>query len=101
MPLTLEQAKSLTYRQELYSLTEAYGRKVAGQKIPKHCRVNGKPKVWKTRPDEVRVPMVYGLRDCFYITQRDLDEFTLDYGEAMDALNPDAKEEMLKSMEGR
>lgn len=31
------------------------------------CRVNGKCKVWKTRPDDFQLPVKYGLKTCFYI----------------------------------
>jgi hypothetical protein len=33
------------------------------------CRANGVCKTWKTRPGEFRLPVKYGLRDCFYITE--------------------------------
>ena len=35
---------------------------------PARCRVNGKCQTWKTRPDDFKLPVKYGLRDCFYIT---------------------------------
>ncbi len=35
---------------------------------PVRCRVNGKCKVWKTRKEDFRLPVKYGLYDCFYIT---------------------------------
>lgn len=38
-------------------------------------RRNGKTKTWVTRPDEFRVPIKYGLRDCFYITQNDAVDY--------------------------
>lgn len=38
-------------------------------KTPMRCRVNGKCQVWKTRPEEFRLPVKHGLYDCFYITQ--------------------------------
>ena len=28
---------------------------------------NGKTKTWKTRPQEFKIPVKYGLRQCFYI----------------------------------
>ncbi len=34
---------------------------------PARCRANGACKVWKTRPDDFRLPVVHGLRDYFYI----------------------------------
>lgn len=35
---------------------------------PVRARVNGQCKTWKTRPDDFRLPVKYGLRHCFYIT---------------------------------
>jgi hypothetical protein len=32
-------------------------------------RRNGATKLWKTRPDEFRIPVKYGLRDYSYITE--------------------------------
>ena len=39
------------------------------------ARVNGQCKLWKTRPGEFRLPMKYGLRDCFYITEKDMEDW--------------------------
>lgn len=41
------------------------------------CRTNSKCKVWKTRPDDFRLPVKYGLKDCFYITPRNAAEWSL------------------------
>lgn len=32
------------------------------------CRANGKCQTWKTRPDDFRLPVKYGLKRCFYLT---------------------------------
>jgi hypothetical protein len=40
-------------------------------------RVNGKCKVWKTRPAEFSLPVKFGLRDFGYITDRNAAEFHL------------------------
>ena len=32
------------------------------------CRASGACKTWKTRPNEFRLPVKYGLRDSFYLT---------------------------------
>lgn len=40
------------------------------------CRVNGKCKTWKTRPDDFSLPVKYGLRDCFYITPENAHEWS-------------------------
>lgn len=42
------------------------------------CRSNGKCKIWKTRPNEFSLPVKYGLRDCFYITQDNCHEWSVD-----------------------
>ena len=47
---------------------------------PLRARVNGKIKTWKTRPGEFELPMKYGLKQCFYITQRNADEWEKDNG---------------------
>lgn len=41
------------------------------------CRVNGACKTWKTRPNEYRLPVKYGLRDCFYIDESNASEWTV------------------------
>lgn len=44
---------------------------------PVKCRVNGQCKIWKTRPTEFRLPVKYGLKHCFYITQDNCDEWVV------------------------
>lgn len=39
------------------------------------CRANGRCKTWKTRPDDFRLPVKYGLKRCFYLTPRNADEW--------------------------
>jgi hypothetical protein len=75
MAITIEQAKALTYGDHLHhaSATNADG-------TPQRFRVSGKPKIWKTRPDEVRVPVKRGMYENGYITQRNIGEFNLGYG---------------------
>lgn len=70
--LTLAQAKALTYRTELEHLT----RKNADG-TPERWRVNGKPKTWKTRPGEVRVPIKRGLYQYGYLDRHNLKNFRL------------------------
>lgn len=41
------------------------------------CRVNGAMKTWKRRPDDFRLPVKHGLRDCFYITPQNVAEWLL------------------------
>jgi hypothetical protein len=40
------------------------------------CRVNGKCKTWKTRPEDFQLPVKHGLRDCFYITPHNAAEWS-------------------------
>ena len=41
------------------------------------CRVNGKVKLWKTRPNDFRVPVKHGLRNCFYLTPANINDWEL------------------------
>lgn len=41
------------------------------------ARVNGRAKTWVTRPGAFRLPMKWGLKTCFYITERDADLWKL------------------------
>lgn len=62
-PVTLEDLKSATYGQHFVytGKHDSTGRFL-------RVRVNGKPKTWKTRPNEVRVPWKYGLYEYGAIT---------------------------------
>src|SRR5262245_41360185 len=31
------------------------------------CRVNGACQTWKMRPEDFKLPVKYGLRNCFYV----------------------------------
>lgn len=62
--VTKQIAESARYRQEFYHKTI---KNVDGS--PARCRVNGKCKTWKTRPNEFSLPVKYGLKHCFYINQ--------------------------------
>ena len=75
MALTLEQAKTLGWGD--YVHTPAYSN---ADGSPQRWRVSGKVKIWKTRPNEVKVPIKHGMRDSSYITQNDLQEFEMGYG---------------------
>lgn len=41
-------------------------------------KVNGKPKLWKTRPNEVKVPVKHGLYTFGYLTQDNIHLFELE-----------------------
>ena len=62
MPITLEQAKSLSYSDNLEHVTlkNADG-------TPMRFRVNGMVKTWKRDKDRVRVPLKRGLYETGYL----------------------------------
>lgn len=70
--ITKAQALAAHYRQEFYhvSIKNADG-------SPVRCRVNGQCKTWVTRPEEFSLPVKYGLKECFYITQRNAHDWNL------------------------
>lgn len=66
--ITKEIAVNSHYRQEFKHIN----RKNADGS-PLRCRVNGKCKTWKTRPNDFKLPVKFGLYDCFYITPDNCD----------------------------
>ena len=70
--ITKRQAVNAHYRDEFHHLTEKNA-----DGTPARCRVNGACKTWKTRPTEFQLPVKHGLRDCFYITQDNADEWRI------------------------
>lgn len=63
---------AMTQPSELWHMTEKNR-----DGTPVRCRSNGKCKTWKTRPEEFRLPVKYGLRTCFYITEQNAHEWEL------------------------
>ena len=78
MGITLDQAKGLKYGDILYHIKN---RNSDG--TPQRWKVNGKPKVWKTQPGRVRVPLKHGLYRFDYIDQYTLYLVELDEEKAM------------------
>ena len=76
--MTFEQAKELRYKQILYC---NYHNDCKGN--PSKIRVNGKTKLWVRTPERIQVPVKYGLKDCFYITENNLNNFFLTIDEAI------------------
>lgn len=81
MAITLEQAKNLQYGDRVYFVqmyeivntyldasgrVRAVSKPVEGTKV-REFRVSGKAKTWKTRPDDVKIPVKYGLYENAYI----------------------------------
>ena len=46
-------------------------------KLPVRCRAMGKCQVWKTRPNDFKLPVKHGLYQSFYITQDNADQWTI------------------------
>lgn len=42
---------------------------------PVRARATGQCQVWKTRPDAFKLPVKHGLRDSFYITEANADQW--------------------------
>ena len=42
---------------------------------PVKCRASGKCQTWKTRPEEFKLPVKYGLDKSFYITPENAAEW--------------------------
>jgi hypothetical protein len=70
--ITKDIALSLRYRDELVHRTERDSRG-----LPARCRVNGACVTWKTRPFDFKLPVKYGLAQCFYITERNAEQWSL------------------------
>jgi hypothetical protein len=70
--MRLSEAKNLTYNQWVY-----HKKRVNSDGSPYGVRVNGKVQTWKTRPNEVRVPVKRGMYEYGYITESDLNDWTL------------------------
>ncbi len=80
MTLSLEQAKALSPGTILYHVLNRNA-----DNTPQRWRVNGKPKTWKTRLDDVTVPVKHGLYQHGDVTQDDLDLVCLTEEEAIEA----------------
>lgn len=65
--VTKEQAVNARYRQEFYT-------KGQNGKVYK-VRVSGKCQTWKTRPEEFRLPVKYGLHESRAITDTNASSY--------------------------
>lgn len=70
--MTKEEAIAALHRDTLHHKTLK-----ASDGEPVRCRVNGQCKTWKTRQDEFKLPVKYGLFQCFYITQDNANEWSI------------------------
>lgn len=77
--MKLEEAKKLHPGMWLHSHKDRVYPRMSGGGFYR-IRVNGKPKTWKTRPEEIKIPVVFGLKGYFYLTERDIGDFEIGDG---------------------
>lgn len=68
-PMTIDEVKALRSGTRVLAYTGYFGRNCLNGIV--HVKVNGKPKTWKTRPDDVSVPIKYGIYEYTTIDYRD------------------------------
>ena len=73
--ITKDIAINSRHRQEFQHKTAKY--KGRNNHLPIRCRVNGKCKTWKTRPNDWELPVKFGLRDCFYISPANCNDWEI------------------------
>lgn len=79
MAITLEQAKNLKYGDVLHHSVNKNSDGTC-----QRWRVNGKPQTWKTRLNNVRVPVKTGFKTCDQLTEAYLESVHF----PMDCINP-------------
>lgn len=42
-----------------------------------HWKINGKPKTWKKDPNRIKIPIKFGLWEYWYVTEDNLDCFSI------------------------
>lgn len=68
--MDLEQARQLRVGQILHHTIDKNK-----DGTPERWRVNGRIKTWKTRPDDIRIPLKRGLFDYGYLTDENMHLF--------------------------
>ena len=61
----------MTLEQVLKAKTFNHKTRKNSDGTPVRARVNGEVKTWKREPEKFCIPVKYGLKDCFYITNFD------------------------------
>lgn len=72
MPITIEQAKQLTYGSEIHA-NDYFNSNGTCQRF----RLNGKVRTWKRDLNRIEIPVKRGLYQYYTITNRELDQFHL------------------------
>jgi len=70
--MTLSEAKNLNRDHIIYSRRDNYK-----DGTPRRWKINGKVKVWKRNPLRVQVPLKQGLYTYNYLTEKNLNQFSL------------------------
>ena len=74
--ITKEQAMTANLF-HLGNCTSKTGKRGAIYRVISNWRRMGRTKTWKTRPDEFRVPVKFGLYQSGYVTEHDAHEWHL------------------------
>ena len=70
--ISLSQAKKLRYGNHIYNKRSYYS-----NGCRRVVKVNGAPKTWKKNPHRVQIPYKYGMYEYGYITESDLDDWSI------------------------
>lgn len=70
--ITLNQAKQLRVGETIHHISNRNA-----DSTPQRWSINGEVKTWKRSPDRVKVPLKHGLYVFDYLTEANLQEFTL------------------------
>jgi hypothetical protein len=78
--ITKEQALALRYREVIHYGTckTLVGKKGGLTYKTENWRVDGKAKTWKTRPNEFKIPIKFGLYQHSYLTEHNMMDFHLE-----------------------
>jgi len=76
--MLLQDAKKLTTNDTIYHCVN-----VNADGSPQRWIVNGKVKTWKRDPDRVQVPLKHGMYSYGYLTERNINEFSLSEEKAL------------------
>ena len=68
-PMHIDELKRLSYGDHVLVSTGYFGQNRLNGLVS--VKVNGRPKVWKTRPDDVDIPIKYGLYEYARVEYRD------------------------------
>lgn len=65
----------ITKNEAMTAKTFEHVRLKDSQGKPVRCRAMGKCQIWKTRPDDFKLPVKHGMYDSFYLTPNNAAEW--------------------------